>query len=223
MNAPRAIIVFGPPGSGKGTLARFLASKFGLIQYDTGSEIEKKIKKAHESKNRAVLGEEKVFAEGGLLPAPVVTKMVLGDLKRIARYGDGVVLSGSPRRFEEARVLIPFLTRTFGRENLVFIELKVNPQVSIARNSKRLICSVCGASPIGFSPRNRTCPICLGRLEKRELDKPAVIKVRLKEYLETTEPIFSAYRREGYKFITLDTTPPPYKIFASALKKIKSL
>lgn len=223
MNDPKAIIIFGPPGSGKTTLAKYLANKLGLVHYDTGRKIEEQIKDFRGPQSPASRKEKELFMQGDLLPAKMVLEMVFKDVRRIAKYGNGVVLSGSPRSGEEAAKLMPFLDKLFGKKNIVFIGLKVSSEESIRRNSKRLICSVCGASPINLRKGDTTCPICLGKLERRGLDKPNIIRVRLKEYKEKTEPVFTEYKKRGFKFLTINTTPAPYKIFTSAVAKIRRI
>ena len=67
----------------------------------------------------------------------------------------------------------------------------------------------------------KKCDNCGGELYKRTLDKPEVIKVRLKEYHERTEPIYKRLEKEGYKIIDIDGTPMPEEVSKEIAKYLK--
>ena len=136
-----------------------------------------------------------------------------------------IVFSGSPRTIFEAfgdrknTGLIETLTALYGKKNVSVIKLNIHDQSSMKRNSARLVCSVCGL-PILATAKNRHCSLCGGAFRRRTLDKPAVIKVRLKEYAERTYPILAGLKKLGFKIFPVNGEPAPYKIHKVIAKKI---
>lgn len=217
----KVVFIFGPPGAGKGTQAALTARELSLIRFDTGDYLNELIKSG--SKLSREIKED--IRSGGLVKPTFVLQVVKKQLRKIAEAGFGVVLSGSPRSVLEAfgdkrrEGLIPFLVRTYGRKNLIFFRLEIPPQESIKRNSKRVICSICGKSHI-LEARLSNCPFCGGKLIRRVDDKPAVIKTRLKEYDTGTTPVFNELKRRGFKVYKINGTPKPSTVFKSIIKHV---
>lgn len=215
------IILYGPPGSGKGTQANLLASKLNLIHFDTGKFLEAMVYDPARQRDPRVKTARKQFETGILVTPSFVLGEVRGAVTKIANAGFGVVFSGSPRTVYEVEGLVPVLARLYGRENIFPFELKLPPQHSIKRNSARVVCKECGYMLLtAYYPkvRPKTCPVCGGGFYKRSLDKPETIKVRLNEYKNRTEPIFDILRKLGYELPAIDAKAPPYKV----LQKIAS-
>ena len=210
------VIIFGPPGGGKGTQANLVANKLGLLHFDAGRFFESLIYDP-KHKNDPVIKRERKFFEGGELMTPsFVLREVARHVKVIAGAGWGVVFSGSLRTLDEARGLLPIIEKLYGRKNIFVFALKVPPEASIRRNSKRLICRICGAPLLTSyypSKNPKHCPVCGGPLYRRTLDKPEVIKIRLKEYHKRTEPIFKLIKKHGYPINEIDGRPAPHKVF----------
>lgn len=210
------IILYGSPGSGKGTQANLLADRFHMLHFDTGRMLESVVHDPKLNKKGAVKREKELFDSGKLLTPSWVLKVVEERVQEIYKARWGIVFSGSPRTIYEAERLMPFLSRLYGKKMIYVFILKVPPSESLSRNSARLICSVCGHPLlIAFYPSKspKMCPICGGPFYKRTLDNPNTIKIRLKEYHERTEPIFRMMRKNGYRVIEISAMRPPYKIF----------
>lgn len=223
-----ALIIYGPPGAGKGTQANLLAWAKGWIHFDTGKYLEQAVHDPEKQDDPTIKKERRLFDTGILMTPPFVLKAVSQKTKEIADAGFSVVFSGSPRTLFEAfgdfknDGLIKILEKSYGKKNIFVILLKVRPESSIFRNSNRLVCSVC-ANGILYSDiahRHRTCPLCAGKLRKRTLDKPEIIKVRLKEYQERTFPILEKLKKRGYKIINIDGAPLPHRVHQQILKKL---
>lgn len=216
-----AIIIYGPPGSGKGTQANLLADTFGLHHLDTGRYIEQVVHDPANRRSKLIQRERRLFDTGFLCTPSWVRAIVKKKTREIARAGLGIVYSGSPRTLTEARALIPLLEKLYGKKRVLPFVLKVRPETSKFRNSNRWICRLCGR-PIMYSPRVKYphCPVCGSPLHRRTLDDPKVIAKRLLEYHERTEPIFDYLAKRGYKLIPINGEPRPYKVFASLRKEI---
>ena len=212
-----AVILYGPPGGGKGTQANLLANKLGLIHFDTGKFLELVVHDPARQKEKIVRREKKLFDDGILMTPSFVLGEVVKAVKQIRKAGYGVVFSGSPRTVYEANGLLPVLERLYdGKKNIFIFELKMPEAYSIKRNSNRLVCSACGYTLLSaYYPhvKPKHCPVCGGPFYRRTLDNPKTIKVRLGEYRNRTEPIFKIAENRGYRIHKIDARPAPYKVF----------
>lgn len=212
-----AVIIYGPPGAGKGTQAQLLADRFNLIHFDTGKYGEQIIYDPLLNKYPIIKKQRKLFETGFLFDPAWTLKIVYEKIQKLFKAGFSVVITGSPRTFLEAKGdkkqegLLKLLEELYGKKNILAFCLVVSPETSILRNSHRLVCPFCGAMPIKF--RKPNCPICGGKLKHRVLDKPEIIKVRLKEYQGRTEPIFKLMESRGYKIIDINGEPLPFEVF----------
>jgi adenylate kinase len=193
---PMKIVIFGPPGSGKGTYASLLKSRLGIPHISTGDLVREEIR------NRTDLGLEiKKYSDAGqLVPDDVITEILKERLT--SSLSRGFILEGYPRSIEQARQL----------ENIakidVVINLNVPDRVIVERLSTRIQCRTCGAIYNERSLRPRIagkCDKCGGELFKRADDQPDVILERLRIYKETSAPVIDYYKsRKLLKEITND-------------------
>ncbi|MBU6500798.1 MAG: nucleoside monophosphate kinase [Patescibacteria group bacterium] len=218
-----AIILYGPPGSGKGTQANLLAGKLNLIHFDSGKFLEAVVHDPLRQKEKFIQKERELFDTGKLLTPSFVFKEAARAVTKIAKGGLGVVFSGAPRTVYEAKGLMPILERLYGKKNIFVFEFKLPPNHSVKRNSTRMICRSCGYMLLNaYYPKVRAkhCPVCGGNFYKRTLDNPKVIKVRLKEYKERTMPAFTLLRKMGYKIHAIDAKMAPYKVLHKVVSNI---
>ena len=226
-NAKKAIVIFGPPGSGKGTQASLTASKFGLFNFDTGKFVDRLVHDSANLKNKEIQVERKNY-DGGILMTPsFILKFVTKRVGELYRDGEGVVFSGSPRTYFEAFGdkknvgLVKTLEKLYGQKNVFYFLIEIPEKESIRRNSQRTLCSVCGTQLLSIlNFRFKKCPFCGGNLRKRKDDNPVIIKKRLNEYKQRTTPVINGLRERGYKINVIDGTKMPYKVFESISKKI---
>ena len=224
-SSKQAIVIYGPPGSGKGTQADLLARKYDFIHFDTGRYLESLYRNPRLRKNPKIAFEKKLFDTGKLNTPSWVLKLVTEATKKIASAGSGIVYSGSPRTIFEAlgddknKGLFETLIKLYGKKNIQVFKIKIRFQTSAKRNSKRLVCSVCGL-PILAASGLKSCAFCGGKARKRTLDNPKVIKVRLKEYEERTLPIVKEAKKLGIEVTEINGEPAPYKVHESIVKKL---
>ncbi len=219
-----AVILFGAPGSGKGTQANLLAAKYGLIHIDTGRILEMIV---HDPKrqNDPIIKREKALWEGGKWNTPTfVTGEILKRIRAIHKAGYGLVFSGSPRTTYEAERFIPLLEKLYKRKNVHVFALDVDAKYSLKRNTSRMVCSVCGYGLLrAFFPvqNPKHCPVCGGPFYRRKVDKPSVIKQRLQEHAKRTRPVLKFFHKYGLTVHHLDGTPAPYLVFEKLEKLVE--
>ncbi len=218
-----AVIFYGPPGSGKGTQANLLMQRGEVIHFDTGRFLEAIFYDPKRQHEKAVQREKKLFETGILITPSFVTGEIVKEVKRMAAAQWGLAFSGSPRTMYEAERVYPILEKLYGKKNIYVFRLFIPPADSIKRNSNRRICLVCGAIMLSAyhpmkSPKH--CPVCAGPLYRRTLDKPEIIKKRLMEYRERTEPIFAYAKKRGHKIRVIDARPAPYVIYKKIIAQL---
>ncbi len=225
-----AVILFGPPGSGKGTQAQLLADKLNLFHFDTGKYIRDILYNPKLKNNAAIKRERRLNESGQLNTSSWVFGIVSKKIKEIDKINKGIILSGSPRTIAEAfgrnsdsNGLMDILEKDYGKKNIFIFILKITAEESIKRNSHRLICSIC-KTPVLNMPRFRnikisTCLFCGGKMNHRFDDKKEVISERLKEYENQSQPIIREIKRRNFRIITINGLPLPYKIHRLIMAK----
>jgi adenylate kinase len=217
-NAKVNAIIFGAPGSGKGTYASRLQSKLGVEVIAMG-DIFREILKEDTPLGRKVKG----YVEKGLLvPDDIVIEVLKHRLAKLPT-GKGFILDGYPRTIEQAETLE-------GTAKIdVIILLMVPDWIIIERLSTRRICRNCGAvyNVRFLKPKvENVCDKCGGPLYQRSDDTPEVIKNRIQIYEKQTRPILQRFKERKVPFVVancdaLDT--PPDTVVETILKELQKL
>lgn len=214
----RAVIILGPPGSGKGQQADLLADVLGLIHIDTGKVL-RAIFADPEQLKSPVNRREKKLNDAGFLNTPRwVVNVLAKKLKAIAKLGYGIAFSGSPRTLYEAERILPLLEALYGRRAIRVFFLDVPLRVAARRNRNRYVCTVCKRSLLTqYYPAKhpKSCPVCAGVLARRTDDDPKKFAVRTNEYHTRTAPVIAYTRERGYRVTAIDGTRAPFRVFRS--------
>ena len=211
-------IIFGAPGSGKGTYASRLQSRLGVEVVATGDIFRETIKH-----NNPLSTKVRSFVEKGMLiPDDVVIDVLKQQLAKIPEE-KGFVLDGYPRTIEQAKIL-DLLTEI----DVILLQM-VPDWIIIERLSSRRICRSCGAVfNIRFlKPKIKDiCDKCGGSLYQRSDDKPEVIKRRIKVYQEQTSPILQYYKDKKVPFVISSITSlktPPETVVENMIEDLAKL
>jgi len=186
------LVILGPPGAGKGTMASMIHDKHNLAVLSTGDMLRDAAKRGTELGRKA----SGYMDKGELVPDDVVVGIVRESL---AGAGDrGFVLDGFPRTRPQAESLDEILQNE-GMHLDAVINLEVPRQALIQRLSRRRQCSGCGRIyHLDNMPpaREGVCDSCGRELYQRNDDKPRTIEVRLQEYRDNTLELVDYYREK---------------------------
>jgi adenylate kinase len=183
------LVLFGPPGAGKGTQARRLTERFDLQQVSTGDLF----RAALRDETPVGLEAKRFLDEGKLVPDAVVNKMVEEALDALGH--DDFILDGFPRTVEQARWLLGYLDEVGAPLDAV-ISLKVEPELIVQRLSRRRTDRATGEIyHLDFNPPPADVPE--ERLLHRSDDQPDAIRTRLKVYEDQTRPLEAIFREES--------------------------
>ncbi len=226
----QVIILFGPPGAGKGTQAILLTEKLDFFHFETSGIIEKIIAGAKEGDFIEVNGgkyyfskEKELWKSGKVWDPPFVVHFVKEKIKTLFEEGKSIIFSGSPRTAYEAEKIIPLLKELYGQENIKVCFINISAEQTIYRNSHRKICELMRHS-ILFSKETEnlsSCPLDGSKLLKRELDNPETIKVRIKEFQERTFPMIDIFKKEGIKINEINGEQSVSDVYKDILGVVK--
>ena len=189
------IILMGPPGAGKGTQAKRLQDKYGMVQLSTGDMLRASIARGDEAGVQA----ESIMREGKLVPDALIIQMIEDRLKQ-DDCKNGVIFDGFPRTVAQAEALDAMLARTGSGLDAV-IEMKVDDDALTTRITGRFACAKCGAGYHDLYQPTKVQGICdkCGSTEfaRRDDDKEETVKKRLNAYYLQTAPILPYYKDKG--------------------------
>jgi adenylate kinase len=211
-------IIFGAPGSGKGTYASRLKSRLGVDVIAMGDIFRENLKAD------TPLGKQvKSYVEKGLLvPDDIVIDVLKQRLKEVPK-DKGFILDGYPRTIDQAKTL-----EGIAKIDVILLQM-VPDWIIVERLSSRRICKSCGAVyNIRFlkSKVEGVCDKCGGQLYQRSDDTPEVIKRRLQVYQEQTSPLLQHYKEKNVPFIVSSITAldtPPETVVETMIAELKKL
>lgn len=184
------IILMGPPGAGKGTLAKQLKDALNVVHISTGDMFREAIKE------RTELGllAASYIDKGHLVPDEVTIGLVKERLSK-EDCAQGFLLDGFPRTLPQAEALQE-IAKEISRNIDAVINLDCETEELVRRISGRRVCRNCGAPyhVINFPSKvEGVCDLCGGELYQRKDDNESALKVRLGHYNSETKPLLDYY------------------------------
>ncbi|MBD3303630.1 adenylate kinase [Candidatus Woesearchaeota archaeon] len=198
------IVIFGPPGSGKGTQAGKIAERYGIPHISTGDMF----RAAMDKKTELGLKIKDMMAKGILIPDEITIRLVEMRLKD-ADCTEGFILDGFPRTLEQAEALDEMAELGF------VIVLDVPDDVVVDRIMNRRTCAKCGRSTT--ADEGDTCKKCGGKLVKRSDEDVETSKHRLKVYHDQTQPLIEYYKPRDVVHV-VDGDRPVEEVFKDIIK-----
>jgi adenylate kinase len=210
------IVLLGPPGVGKGTQAKVLAERTGLVHISSGDLFRDNIK------NKTELGRlaQSYMNKGELVPDDVTIAMVRERISR-SDCGAGAILDGFPRTPAQAEAL-KLMLADFGGDVDYVPFITADKAVLVERLSGRWTCRASGhVFHALFNPpkQDGVCDLDGSELYQRDDDKVETVTRRIQVYTEQTAPLIAYYREAG-KLIEIDGAQPIEQVTAALMKAI---
>jgi adenylate kinase len=210
------IVLLGPPGAGKGTVAKELSERLGVPHVSTGDMLRGAVREG----TPLGLKAKAVMESGGLVSDELLTGIVKERLAKSDCAG-GFLLDGYPRNLSQAGILGEILTE-LGKDGLRAVELEVADDVIVSRLGSRRSCPSCGTvyNLVSSPPKSPgVCDKCSAGLVQRDDDKESVIRERLRVYHEKTAPLSEHFRTQG-SLLCVPGDRSPSEVLSSVLKAI---
>ena len=195
------IILFGPPGAGKGTQAQSIVKKHNYFQLSTGDLLRNETKKGTE------LGKDidKIISKGNFVSDEVVNKLLKETIKNL-KFRDRIIFDGYPRSIEQSKHLNLILNE-FDQKIDLIISLSVPREIIEKRIIGRVTCNKCNITLNEFFNHEeiKLHPCGQQNFIKREDDNISIIMSRYDIYQKTTKPVLDFLSKNSY-FHEIDGT-----------------
>ena len=187
------IVLFGPPGAGKGTQSHYLAKDFNLLKISTGDLLREEVKK------KSLLGIKiKSLLDEGMLASDNIINDLIENILSNKKYFNRLIFDGYPRNINQAKHL-DVLIKKYNQKISCVLCLRVDQDVIIKRIMGRQVCSRCELIfNEFFNPATKENHNCGSNfLQKRSDDNKKAIKSRFNAYIKETFPILEYYKNQN--------------------------
>ena len=188
------VIIFGPPGAGKGTQAQNIVNNFNLHQLATGDLLRMEIKKRTKISKKI----EQIIAQGDLVSDDIVNELVKKVITN-HNYRNRIIFDGYPRNINQAESLEIMLNGDNQSINFILF-LKVTQEIIKKRILGRIICEKCNKTMNEYLNKEEIDNHECGKnyLKKRKDDNQETIITRYDEYIKKTKPVLDFYSSRSY-------------------------
>ncbi|MCZ6775287.1 MAG: adenylate kinase [Ignavibacteria bacterium] len=192
------LILFGPPGVGKGTQAKLLSEEFGVPHISTGDMLRDAVASGTDLGGKA----KAIIDAGQLVPDDVMIDAVK-EVLNSPKVNRGFILDGFPRTLEQAKALAKIFD-DLSIQDYKMVNLEIDDEEIIRRLGNRLVCENDGKiynMEVDGVTTDSPCPDCGGRLIQRDDDKEETVRNRLKVYHSSTAPVLYYYKEGGDMYV----------------------
>jgi adenylate kinase len=216
----KIIIFIGPPGAGKGTLARLCTGRLGWQQCSTGDLCRKHIAE------KTVLGQQidELIKSGTLISDSLIIDLVEDWLQHRVSHKTHIILDGVPRTFVQAKLLDALLAKPpFAKFGLAVIEMHIDNETVMSRLMSRLVCANRDCSAVySCADGNHLdyCYDCAAPVIRRVDDVEKVIRDRITTFHKHARDLITYYEQQGIPVRTLNARQPVEAVYESFMKLI---
>lgn len=207
------LLLFGPPGVGKGTQADLLQKQYHLLKFSMGDILREEVARRSE----LGLEAEAYMKQGKLVPDKLILDIAEAYIKK--HRSENILFDGFPRNLSQAAALEEKMQALSLRLDLA-IELVIDQETIIQRLALRRYCSRCGAIYNLHSAPPRaadTCDHCAGPLVQRPDDNETTIRRRLQTYETETRPLASFYQARNC-YCRADASGNPQQVYQNLIQ-----
>ncbi len=211
MKDKKMIIIYGAPGAGKDTQAEKIADKFGFFQIKMSSILKDKLNNPALQDDPKIKEEKDKMSRGELIDEGWTTELVKEEVERRADE-KGLIMNGFPRTLSQAENSLLEWEKSFGKENIIILNIKIKLETAVSRNTQRKECKNCNKL-FGYLDKQPNCPDCGGDLLVRIDDSEEVIRNRFKiQYSQVIDGLFGFFNDRGYKILDVDGEKLPNEV-----------